>query len=201
MTLTPWHDWNEQELRLTRTRDNASAVHTTATTADLLAYLRLPSTSGTTQLVETLGAATGYVETLTGTTIDESTLVLTLDLSHCREDMLGNRRIHLPLGPVTSVDKIEDDEAEYASGLSVDLSTTPHSVLLPEDALSHGECEITYSAGWDDWDDISQPIRTACLFAFAHFWQNREAVASVTMTEIPHTLSAALRLADYRLPI
>jgi uncharacterized phiE125 gp8 family phage protein len=196
-----WHDWNDQRLRLTRTRVGSTRLYSTADTDDLLDYLRLPSTAGTTQIVETFAAAIAFVEQVTGSTLDTSTLELTVDLAGIHTDRNGDRWVDLPLGPVSGLTSIEDDEETYTTSLVLDDASVPMRVQLPSDVLAAEDCVITYTAGWDDWDDVPQLSRTAVLFAFAHHWQNREAVAATVLSEIPYTLQQALRNADYRLPI
>ena len=193
------HSFNRQPLRVTRARVGGTRLYTTASTTELQEYLRLPTGGTTTELARTFGAAIAFVEEICGTTLDTSTLVLTIDLQCITEDKYGDRWIRLPLGPVSGLTSIEDEEATYTS-LTLDTSSTPHRVLVPEDVLRDDDCDVTYTAGVADWDDVDQLQQTAVLFAFAHHWQNREAVASTSLYEIPYTLRQAMTLADYRLP-
>ena len=195
------HSFNHQPLRITRTRAGATRLHTTATTAELQEYLRLPTGGSTTELVRTFAASIDFTEQMANTTLDTSTLTLKIDLRCIPIDSYSERWVELPLGPVTSVTQIVDDDATHTSGITLDTHSIPNKIQLPDAVLSDGYATITYAAGVDDWDDVTQAQQTAVLFAFAHHWQNREAVAATQLYDIPYTLQQALLLADYMVPI
>ena len=194
------HSFNRQPLRITRTRAGATRLHTTATTAELQEYLRLPTGGSTTELVRTFAASIAFTEEMANTTLDTSTLKLKIDLRCIPTDSYAERWVELPLGPVTSVTSVVDDDATH-NWITLDTHSTPNKIQLPDAVLSDGYATINYSAGVDDWDDVTQVQQTAVLFAFAHHWQNREAVAATQLYDIPYTLRQALLLADYSVPI
>jgi hypothetical protein len=195
------HSFNRQPLRITRTRVGVTRLYTTATTSVLQEYLRLPTGGSTTELVRTFAASIAFTEEMAATTLDTSTLSLKIDLECIPIDTHSERWVELPLGPVTGVTNVVDADATHTTGLTLDTHSTPHKVQLPDAVLSDGYATISYTAGVDDWDDVTQVQQTAVLFAFAHHWQNREAVAATQLYDIPYTLRQALVLADYSVPI
>jgi len=139
------------------------------------------------------------VEEFTAASLDYYTVTMVIDLEALRADFRDNRWIDLPFGPVAGLTSIVDDDATYTS-LTLDDRATPMRMLVPEDVLSSGEATVTYTTGWDEWDDLPHVYRTALLFAISHFWQVREGVSSPALVEIPMSLQQALRNVTQSLP-
>ena len=192
------HDWNRQKLRIKRVEAGSSRLWDDVPTSDVKTYLRLP-TSSSVLLRDTIRRAGTWVEEFTAASLDYYTVTMVIDLEALRADFRNNRWIDLPFGPVAGLTSIVDDDATYTS-LTLDDRATPMRMLVPEDVLSSGEATITYTTGWDEWDDLPHVYRTALLFAISHFWQVREGVSSPALVEIPMSLQQALRNVTQSLP-
>ncbi len=195
---TVLHGWNRQPLRIKREVAGETRLWDEVPTDDVKTYLRLP-TSSTVDVVDTVRRAGTWVEEYTGCSLDYYTCTLVIDLEALRVDFRSNRWIDLPFGPVAGLTSIEDDDDTYTV-LTLDDRATPMRVLVPDDVLDTGEATVTYTTGWNDWDDVPHPYRLALLFATSHFWQVREGVSSPALVEIPMSLQQALRHVEQSLP-
>lgn len=192
------HKWNRQPLRIKRIESGLIRLWDDIPVADVKTYLRLP-TSSTVSLIDTIRRAGTWVEEYTACSIDRYTVTMVIDLEALRADFRNKRWVDLPFGPVAGVASLVDDGNTHST-IVLDDRSTPMRMLVPTTVLESGEATITYTTGYDEWDDVPHTYRTALLFAVSHFWQVREAVSSPALVEIPMSLQQALRNVTQSLP-
>jgi hypothetical protein len=189
--------WNDQKLRIKRV-ETSTSLWGDVPESDVKTYLRIPTNSSV-DLLSTIQRAGTWVEEMTASSLDKYTVTLVVDLEAFQPDFRGKRWINLPFGPVTGVTSIDDSESTYST-LVLDDRATPMRLLIPDGVLTQGEATITYTTGFDEWDDLPHQQRTALLFSISHLWQIREAVSSPALVEIPMSLQQALRNVTQSLP-
>lgn len=101
-----------------------------------------------------------------------------------------NGHLHLPVGPVASIDQIQitrpgstfvlsTDDWSLEPGTSRQRLTGPNGGPLR--ALPHGAlAEITFTAGFGtSWNDVPDDLRQAVLLLAAHYYENRDGDTAV----------------------
>jgi uncharacterized phiE125 gp8 family phage protein len=125
-------------------------------------------------------------------------------------DLWPHRRpLHLPLRPVVRIDSINVIDASdtpqtlAASAYHLDGSAVPARLSWlaaspPRPGRPASGIEIAFTAGFgEESDDVPAPIRQALLLLIAHWYEQREPVATgVAATPIPGMVSELL--APYR---
>jgi uncharacterized phiE125 gp8 family phage protein len=143
-------------------------------------------------------AARNYVENQLNRSLITQTWELVLDT------FPSGNEVALPKGDVQSVTNVTTyDEADASSvftssGYRVDTYgdrvTLVDGYSWPSDLRAHNGVIITYVAGYgDEPEDVPNAIRQAILMLVAHWYENREAVATGTInTVIKMGVDAAL---------
>jgi hypothetical protein len=115
------------------------------------------------------------------------------------------RALELPVAPLISVTAITLYAGNNAatvlspSTYYVDTHNEPGritigaGVTVPAPGRSANGIQIDYQAGFADAAHVPAPIKLALKQLAAHFYENREAVADMTMSNAPQTFVAAVR--------
>jgi uncharacterized phiE125 gp8 family phage protein len=156
-----------------------------------------------------LAAARTHAEEFTGRSIALKTYELRLD------GWPEDTEVELPMPPLVSIESvkyIDADEVEQtisATDYVIDTYEPTAGWLLPASGttwptpLAVVNCvRIRYRAGYqvpepdsspEDAPDLPGAIRAALLLLVGHFYENREAVSSKALTEVPLAVTALLR--------
>lgn len=142
------------------------------------------------------------VENLTGRALITRTLELTTD---CFSDVMELPKPMLQSVPnVTYIDTNGAAQTLSTSVYDVDVKSTPGAVRLaygqswPSIRSVYNAVTITYTAGYgDNAQDVPSPLRSAMLLIIGHLYENREATAPISISEVP--MSVKFLIAPYRI--
>jgi len=134
-------------------------------------------------------AARNYVENQLNRSLITQTWALVLDTFPSANEIM------LPKGDVQSVTSVTTyDEADDSSVFTTDgyrVDTYGDRITLvdgyswPSDLRAHNGVIVTYVAGYgDEPEDVPGGIRQAILMLVAHWYENREAVATGTINTV-----------------
>lgn len=163
------------------------------TTADAKAHLRVDGTDEDTYIGELVKAATGHVEAYCGRSYSAQTLTLYLDAFA--------PEILLLRGPVAAVSSVKYYDASgilqtvATSVYQADIYGDPATITLkdgqswPETQARKNAVEIAYTVGSATVPDA---VKMAIKLLLAHWFENREASSTQTLTDIPHGVAALL---------
>ena len=170
-----------------RARLVTAAVDSVLTIEAAKAFLRVDGSEEDTLIEDLIAAATAHIERLTGRSICEQEWEL-------HADAFGDEFL-LPNGPVQSIAAFTyqpgtgEAVAVDAELYEADLISDPARVLRragavwPNAANSASAVKIRYIAGYAT---VPAPLRQAALLLVGHWYTNREAVVTGTITaEIP----------------
>jgi uncharacterized phiE125 gp8 family phage protein len=146
-------------------------------------------------------AARQYVETYTRRSLLQQTWKLYLDFFPC------NRIIHLPKSPLVSVTSVtynDEDSVNQtfdATNYTVDVNDTrPARIILKENTLwpytdrNGNAVQVTFLAGYQSNTDVVPPetLRVAMFQLIRNWYENRDVMTPMKMTEVPQTLNVLL---------
>lgn len=166
-------------------------------------HLRVEVTDDDNYITSLIVVAREHVETITRRALITQIWELGLD-------NFPSGEISLPLPPLQSVGSVKYTDTDGvvqtlgAEKYTVDIKNKP-GVIVPAYGKSWPATRdvinavlVTFTAGYGNAGaDVPEPIKQAMLFLIAHFYENREAVASGTVIrEIP--LAVESLLATYR---
>lgn len=115
------------------------------------------------------------------------------------------RALELPVSPLISVTAItlyaaDNTQTVYdAEKYYVDTHNEPGRITMgagisfPVAGRASNGIQIDYVAGHDDADHVPAPIKLAIKQLAAHFYENREAVTEITLSNAPQSFIAAVR--------
>ncbi|WP_439573054.1 head-tail connector protein [Phreatobacter sp.] len=161
------------------------------TPADLKAFLKLDGAEEDALIASVAMAARAHLEALT------QKVFITQRWRITRDSWPASGRIALPIGPVTSLDRVTVDAGEgpedlALTGLTLDglgqpprLAFRPRSLPVP--AVPLGGIAIEVTAGFGGPDDVPAPLVQAVRLLAAHWFENR------TLVGIGHEVSVTPR--------
>lgn len=137
-------------------------------------YLRVDFSDDDVLIDSLIAAATNHVEQHLGRTLLKTRYKLAWQ--YCRnEQYLDYFVVHLPMGPVISVEKVFDcHRQENLKRVSFDIESTKPNVMF---ACNHERVLIEYTAGYGETPEcVPAEIRQATLSIIAELYRNRDTV-------------------------
>ena len=172
---------------------------------ELAAFCRITDAADEAQL-KVLGiAARQRVEDLTGRALTEQSWVLQAPDWHHLYDCRDARTIYFDRTPLVSIDSVQYFDAVTETLTTWDAAN--YHVLtgfepgrLVRDADSSwpdvddrpDAVQITFTAGYDDPDDVPQHYAHAVRFLTRHFWDYRDVMVDGRMEEMPQGFDALI---------
>lgn len=146
-------------------------------------------------------AARQFVEEQTNRAIGEQTLIARMDewpVDRNRGDIFASAsidKIELPRAPLTSISEVRTfDSAGTAvpfTHFEADTISEPGRLVLkdgnawPSIANKAKGVEIEYVCGYNDLTNDAPDLKVAIMNIAAHFYENREAVGEMSLSEAP----------------
>lgn len=168
------------------------------TLAEVKSHLRITQTDDDTMLQGLITLAEEMIESVTRTTLLNSSLKMVLDkFPKCNGDLF------VDYGPVTSISSIEYYDSNNTK-VSLDLTDVYQDLnrvnarLKPVNAWPNtyarpNAVEITFSSGYETVEKVPMPIKQAALLMVGHYYENREWVTQGSEAkEVPFTVAALL---------
>lgn len=137
-------------------------------------YLRIDFADDDVLIQSLISAAMTHVEQYLGKTLLKTRYRLTW--KYCpHEQCLDYFVVHLPMGPVISVDKVFDcHRQENLKRVSLDLESAKPHVMF---ACQHESVFVEYTAGYGETPEaVPAEIRQATLSIIAELYRHRDAV-------------------------
>jgi uncharacterized phiE125 gp8 family phage protein len=172
------------------------------TTQEAKDHLRITTTDDDTLISAMIVAVREYVENVTSRAL----ITQTWDIFY---DQFAEVELPKPpLQSITTIKYIDTDGVQQtvsASVYTVDTDSDPGRVYLAYNqswpgirGINHA-VEIRIVAGYGTASAVPQPIKHAMLLMIGHLYENREATAPLTISEIPMAVDALL--APYRVVV
>lgn len=172
------------------------------TLEEVKAHLRVDVNAEDSLIENLITAARVYVENDIGRALVTQSLVMKLPGFPYPLELA-----HPPVQSVTSITYIDLDGAEQT--LSESLYTVDLDSLQPNIVPSWGNVypavrdvpnpvTVIFVAGYGDADAVPMPLKQAMLMLIGGMYENREAVAPITITHVPMTYE--FLVSAYRIP-
>ena len=165
------------------------------TTEEVKLHSRIDTDVDDAKISVFIKAARRLLESITHRQFVTATYTLTLD-RFPTGDMIELPRA--PLGAVTSITyadsnnaDVEFSSASYSEENSIDAYGriyVDRSVGWPTTYDKRNAISIVYTAGYGDAAAVPEEVKQAIYLTVANWYENRESVAPITMTEVPQSV-------------
>ena len=166
------------------------------TLADMKTHLRVDNNNDDALIVGLIAAAREWCEGIQGRAYFTQTMTVSLDSF---VDCLDMPRPPLQsISSITYVDSNGDTQTLSSTYYTVDTRSEPGRVYLAYDQTwpTHRDVRhaitITAVCGYDSIDKVPDRIKAAIKLLAAHWYENREAVTSISLKETPRAVMSLL---------